>query len=189
MATQFDHTISPEEYLAIEREAEYKSEYVHGVLYAMAGTSREHNVVVANLIAELHGNLRGKRYTVFPSDMKVRLPDTTRFYYPDVSIACGDELFADDRRDVLLNPVVVIEVLSDSTAAYDRGKKFQGYQQIPSLREYLLVAQDEPVVEQYVRQSNDSWLYTRIAGLDSTVELASIGCRVALRDIYAKVLQ
>ena len=103
-----------------------------------------------------------------------------------MSVVCGETRFADDERDVILNPILVVEVLSESTAAYDRGKKFLSYQQIESLEEYLLVSQDEVIVEHYVRQSNDTWLYTKAIGLEATITLPSIACEVALRDIYDK---
>ena len=185
MAAELDY-ITPEEYLRLERRAEHKSEYVDGVVYAMSGASPEHNLIVGNVITELNLQLRKTPCLVYASDMKVRVPSSRKFFYPDVSIVCDEAEFADDERDVLLNPLVVIEVLSESTAAYDRGKKFQCYQEIESLQEYLLIAQDEPVVEQFVRQTNGSWVYTKVAGLDHSFARSSAGCRVALREIYAK---
>src|SRR5205085_9842565 len=109
-------------------------------------------------------------------------------FYPDVSVICGDTRFADDERDVVLNPVLIVEVLSESTAAFDRGKKFQSYQQIESLQEYLLVSQDEYVVEHYLRQGDSHWLYTKVSGLDSSVALPTLRCQLTLSDIYNKVI-
>ncbi len=188
MATQFNYLLTPEEYLKIERQAEYKSEYADGVVYAMAGGSEAHNLIAGNALTELNLQLRETRCKVYPSDMKVYAPNDNRFYYPDVSVVCEDTRFVDDHKDVILNPILIIEVLSESTAAYDRGKKFQAYQQIESLREYVLVAQDEAVIEKYGRQGNRDWLYTKITGIDQYVELSSVSCRILLRSIYAKVL-
>ncbi|HEV2801465.1 MAG TPA: Uma2 family endonuclease [Pyrinomonadaceae bacterium] len=182
-----NYYLSPEEYLEIERRAEFKSEYVDGVMYAMSGASELHNLIVGNLVAELNVQLRKTDCRVYPSDLKVRVPNSKRFFYPDVSVVCGETEFADDERDVVLNPVVVVEVLSESTAAFDRGKKFQSYQQIESLREYLLVSQDEFVVEHFLRQTDGRWLYTKAAGLDEAVALPTMNCRLVLADVYNKM--
>jgi len=116
----------------------------------------------------------------------VLIPNSKRFFYPDVSVVCGETQFADDERDVLLNPVLIVEILSDSTAAFDRGKKFQSYQQIESLEEYLLVSQDEHLVEHYLRQENGHWLYTKVNGLEEALILPTLKCQLALSDIYNK---
>ena len=186
MSSLPNYYLSPEEYLTIERNAEFKSEYFDGVAYAMAGGSERHNLITGNLVTELNVQLRAAPCRVYPSDMKVRLPNSKRFFYPDVSVICGETQFADEERDVILNPVLIVEVLSESTEAFDRGKKFSSYQQIESLREYLLVAQDEFVVEHYLRQE-DGWLYTKASGLDSALDLPALNCRMALSDIYNKV--
>ena len=187
MSSLPDYYLSPKEYLAIERRAEYKSEYVDGVMYAMAGGSERHNLIAANLIIAIGAQLRDHPCRIYPSDLKVRVPNSRRFFYPDVSIVCGETQFADEEKDVVLNPVVVIEVLSDSTAAFDRGKKFQSYQQIESLREYLLVSQDEYVVEHFLRRDDGRWLYTKAGGLDESLALPTVKCRLALADVYSKV--
>ena len=181
-----NYYLSPEEYLAMERKAELKSEYVDGVVYAMAGGSIRHNLIVANIIITLGGQLKGRPCRVYPSDLKVRVPNSKRFFYPDASVVCGDDEFADDEQDVILNPTLIVEVTLDSTAAFDRGKKFLSYQQIGSLREYLLVAQDEILIEGYARQGNDTWLYTRVMGPDGRLSLPSIECQLALTDVYDK---
>jgi Uma2 family endonuclease len=186
MSSLPSYYLSPEEYLAIERRAEYKSEYVDGVMYAMAGGSERHNLIAGNLITELNIQLRGAPCRVYPSDLKVRVPNSKRFFYPDVSVVCGEILFADDERDVVLNPILVVEVLSESTAAFDRGKKFQSYQQIESLEEYLLVSQDEFVVEHYLRQEDGHWLYTKASGFDDAITLPNMKCQLSLKDIYNK---
>jgi len=152
----------------------------------MAGGSERHNLIAGNLIAELNLQLRKVPCRVYPSGLKVRVPNSQRFFYPDVSIVCGETQFADDERDVVLNPVVVVEVLSESTAAFDRGKKFQSYQQIESLQEYLLVSQDEYVVEHYLRQEDRHWLYLKVSGLEEAIALPTIKCQLAMRDIYSK---
>lgn len=180
--------ITPEEYLALERKAEYKSEYVDGVMYAMSGGSPEHNLISGNLLTQLNIQLQDRPCLVFTSDMKIRVPSSRKFHYPDVTVVCDRPQFADDEKDVLLNPRVIVEVLSESTAAFDRGKKFQYYQEIESFHEYLLVEQNEPVVERFVRQTDSSWIYTKIEGLDKSIELVTIDCRLGLRDIFAKVL-
>ena len=188
MSSLPSYYLSPEEYLIIERQAEHKSEYVDGEMYAMAGGSERHNLIVANLIIAIGVQLRKRPCRVYPSDLKVRVPSAKRFFYPDVSVVCGETKFADDEQDVILNPMLIVEVLSDSTAAYDRGKKFLSYQQIDSLQEYLLVSQDEAIVEHYVRQGNDTWLYTKAVGLEATINLPAIECEVALSDIYDKAI-
>jgi Uma2 family endonuclease len=180
--------MTPEEYLSVERRAEYKSEYVDGVMCAMAGSSERHNIIVANLIISIGVQLRDRPCRVYPSDLKVRVPNSTRFFYPDVSVVCGETRFADEQKDVILNPVLIIEVLSDTTAGFDRGRKFLSYPQIESLKEYLLVAQDEILVEKYSRQSDDSWLYTKVADVDRSLSLSSIQCEIRLREIYDKAI-
>ncbi len=186
MSSLPNYYLSPEEYLAVERKAEHKSEYVDGTMYAMAGGSERHNLIAGNIITELNIQLRKAPCRVYPSDLKVRVPESRKFFYPDVSVVCGETEFADDERDVILNPVLVIEVLSESTAAFDRGKKFQSYQQIESLQEYLLVAQDEYVVEHYLRQENGHWLYTKVTGLENSILLPTLKRQLSLSDIYSK---
>jgi Uma2 family endonuclease len=187
MASLPSYHLSPEEYLAIERKAERKSEYVDGAMYSMAGGSERHNLIVGNVVTELNIQLRTTDCKVYPSDMKVRVPDSSRFFYPDVSVVCGETQFDDSEKDVVLNPILIVEVLSDSTAAFDRGKKFQAYQQIESLVEYALVAQDEIVVETFLRQPG-GWLYTKTRGADASIRLASVKCEVRLEDIYRKAI-
>jgi len=186
MASVPNYYVSPEEYLALERKAEFKSEYMDGVVYAFAGGSPLHNLIVANLIITLGGQLKGRACRVYPSDLRIRIPNAKRFFYPDVSVVCGANEFADDEQDVILNPTLIVEVSSESTAAFDRGKKFLSYQQIGSLQEYLLVSQDEILVEAYTRQGNDTWLYTKVAGREGKLTLPSIECELALVDIYDK---
>jgi Uma2 family endonuclease len=176
MSTQPNICLSPEEYLALERQAEFKSEYFEGVVYAMSGASLNHNKIVANVIAELVQQLRGHPCSALPSDIKVRMPDSRKFFYPDVSVICGEPQFHDEHTDVILNPILIIEVLSESTEAFDRGRKFQAYQRLESLQEYILISQNKPVVEQYVRQSEAMWKYMAAIGPESSLSLPSIEC-------------
>lgn len=179
--------LSPEEYLAQERKAEFRSEYRDdGVVVAMAGASRAHNLLTGNIFALLWNYFRGKPCGAYTNDMKVRLPGTFRYVYPDVVVVCGDQEFQDEREDVLANPTVIVETLSDSTEAYDRGAKWEAYQQIPSLREYILVSQNRAVVESFVRQG-DLWLYSLAMGTDSSVILESVGASLRLAEIYEGV--
>jgi Uma2 family endonuclease len=186
MASLPDDYLSPEEYLSLERRAEFKSEYVDGVTYVIASIDERHNLITANVITALGVQLKATDSKVYPSDMKVLLPGSRKFFYPDVSVVCGETQFADEQRDVILNPVLVVEVLSDSTEAFDRGRKFSSYQQIESLREYLLVSQGEFVVEHYLRQEA-GWFYTKASGLDADLALPMLNCRMSLADVYNKV--
>jgi len=181
-----NYYLTPEEYLALERKAELKSEYMDGVVYAFAGGSERHNLIVANIIITLGAQLKGRPCKVYSSDLKVRTPNSKRFFYPDVSVVCGEVEFADDERDFILNPTLIVEVSSESTAAFDRGKKFLSYQQISSLQDYLLVSQDEILVEGYARQGSDRWLYTKVTGLEGRFTLSSIEFDLVLRDVYDK---
>ncbi len=186
MASVPNYYLTPEEYLALERKAELKSEYMDGVVYAFAGGSERHNLIVANIIITLGAQLKGRPCKVYSSDLKVRTPNSKRFFYPDVSVICGEVEFADDKRDFILNPTLIVEVSSESTAAFDRGKKFLSYQQISSLQDYLLVSQDEILVEGYARQGSDRWLYTKVTGLEGRFTLSSIEFDLVLRDVYDK---
>jgi len=178
---------TPQEYLALERAASYKSEYYRGEIFAMAGASRQHCRIGANLIERLGEQLRPTPCEVFGSDMRVRVLPTGLYTYPDVTVACGELEFEDRAADTLLNPRVILEVLSESTEAYDRGKKFDHYRQIPAQVEYVLVSQTEPLVERFVRQPDDSWRLTVFKGLEAVLELETGSCRLRLADIYFKV--
>lgn len=186
MAVEPIRHLTPEEYLCRERAAERKSEYHGGELVAMSGASRAHNRINTNLVRELGVQLKGRPCDVFSQDMKTR-PIATRYFYPDVIVVCGEPEFLDEEEDVVTNPAVIIEILSESTEAFDRGEKFVAYQQRESLLEYVLVAQDRVSVEHYVRQAGNAWLYERLDTLDTRLCLPSIGCAVALSDIYYRV--
>lgn len=185
MATLPHDRLSPEEYLRLERAAETKSEYLDGVMYAMSGASLAHNLIVAGLVRSL-GNRLPSRCQVFPSDLRVRITNPTGFFYPDVSVVCGKPELADDQRDVLLNPLIVFEVLSDSTAGYDRGRKFGAYRRIDSLQQYVLVAQDAYAVEHF-RREGDHWIFTAIQGRDALLSLANVNVAIPLAEIYYQI--
>lgn len=185
--TQPTTLLTPEEYLAVEREAETKSEYVDGVVYPMTGAHINHIRIVRNLTVELIRQLNDRPFEVLPSEMKVRMPDSRKYFYPDITVVAGEPQFPDDQKDIILNPVLLIEVLSKSTEAFDRGLKFQAYQQLPSLREYLLVAQDKPFVEQYVRQDDGKWVYGAFEGREASLALPGVGCTLSLSAVYDKV--
>jgi Uma2 family endonuclease len=187
MASQPKPRYSPEEYLAIERESEFKSEYIDGYIVAMVGASEPHNLIVTNSVRELSSQLKSRDCRVYSNDMRVDLRGRKLFAYPDVVVVCGDPQFADESQDNLRNPVVIIEVLSQSTESYDRGLKFIKYRRIESLKEYLLIAQDGAMVEHYVRQANGDWLMSEASGLDAVIRLGSIGCDLKLVEIYDKV--
>jgi Uma2 family endonuclease len=186
MSTAAKTPCTPQEYLALERTSPIKHEYYDGSIFAMAGASREHILIGGNLHAGIHPQLRDRPCEVYMSDMRVLVSRTGLYTYPDVVAVCGEPRFEDSAVDTLLNPSVIIEVLSDSTEAYDRGKKFGHYRRLESLREYVLVDQDQAHVERYTRQG-DEWLLTELTGLEGTLRLESVDCTVAMREIYAKV--
>ncbi len=186
MSTSALKRLSWSEYLAQERLAETKSEFYDGEVFAMAGAPRRHNVLVTNLVPRLDEALDGRPCEVYPSDMRVRCPNGLGTY-PDVSVAC-DPLFEDEREDTLVNPVVIIEVLSPSTEAWDRGTKFLSYRGLSSLREYVLVSQDRRLIEHYVRQSEfDQWLLTSYDDPAAKLELPAVQVTLSLADVYARV--
>ncbi len=179
--------LTAEQYLSQERQSEIKSEYFNGEIFAMAGASREHNQISANLVRVLGNQLLEKPCSVYSSDMKVRIKKARKYTYPDLVVACQTERFEDEHRDVLLNPVVIVEILSDSTEAYDRGHKFLHYQLLDSLIVYLLVSQDAPRIEMFTRHENNAWLYAEFHELDAIIKIESIDCSLRLGDVYYKV--
>jgi Uma2 family endonuclease len=187
MAAQPTTLLTPAEYLELERRAEYKSEYFQGEVIAMAGASRRHALIVTNLVRELSRQLKGKQCEVFSNDLRLRVTPAGLYTYPDVLVACSDIQFADDQKDTILNPVLLIEVLSDSTRDYDRGRKFEYYRMLPSLIEYLTVAQDKPHVEHWTRQQEDRGLLVEYNQLSQTIPLGSIACVVAMTESYDKI--
>jgi Uma2 family endonuclease len=183
MASNPVSKLTEEQYLHLERAAEFKSEFLDGVMYAMSGGSPRHAELHGNVFAELHTMLRGGKCKPYNSDLRVRV--SSRMYaYPDVSVVCGKPQLADEQKDVLLNPIVIFEVLSPSTELYDRGLKFQLYRSIPSLREYILVDQNKVQIEQYVRHADGAWRLHDHLGLDAELKPDSIGATLPLRLIY-----
>jgi Uma2 family endonuclease len=172
------------EYLVIERNARIKSEFFEGEMFAMSGGTRLHSLIGTNLAREFGNRLKGHKCVPYNGDLRVKVEATGLFTYPDLSIVCGAAQLLDDQKDTLLNPTVIVEVLSDSTEAYDRGKKFEHYRRIPSLREYLLVSQNEPLIEQFLRQQNEQWLLREVAGLKSILDLPSLGIAIALAEVF-----
>jgi Uma2 family endonuclease len=178
--------ITPQEYLAQERQASTKSEYVNGFVYAMVGASRKHNLISGNVFGSLWQQLRGKSCEAYTNDIRVRVPATSLYTYPDVVVVCGKPRFEDKQVDTLVNPTVLIEVLSPSTEAYDRGDKFAHYRRLPSLHEYVLIAQERCRVEHFARQG-EQWLLTEYSAADAMLDLPAIGCQLPLAEIYDRI--
>jgi Uma2 family endonuclease len=179
--------LSPAEYLEIERRAECKSEYYRGEMFAMAGASLRHALIVSNLVRELSLRLKGRPCGAFSTDLRLQVSPTGLYTYPDLMVICGDAQYADNRKDTVQNPVVIIEVLSDSTRDYDRGRKFQHYRALASLQEYLTVEQDAVHVEHWSRQRSGQWLLSEFEKREDSVRLDSIACVLPLTEIYDKV--
>lgn len=186
MSSQATPTYSPQQYLAIERDTEEKHEYLKGEILAMGGASESHNLIVVNLVAAIHPQLRGTACKVYSSNMRLKVSATGLYTYPDVVALCGEAHFDDEQRDTLLNPALIIEVLSKSTEGYDRGEKFAHYRRIESLAEYLLVSQDKYHIEHYVRQPDNQWLMSEVSKLEERIELPAIKCSLLLSDVYEK---
>jgi Uma2 family endonuclease len=179
--------ITPQEYLIRERQASTKSEFYQGEVFAMGGGSANHSLIAANFVGEVRNALKDKPCAVFNSDLRVQVQSTGLYTYPDATIVCGDLEFDDDHRDTLLNPTVIVEVLSDSTEKYDRGKKSNHYRQITSLKELILIAQDRPHVERFTRQPNGDWLFHEQKDPEADFELKSLGISVAISELYRGV--
>ncbi len=189
MNPQTQPRLTAEDYLAIERSAEFKSEFFDGEIFAMSGASEPHNIIVTNTIIELGNQLKKRPCKLYANDMRVKVDPTGLYTYPDLVVMCGKAQFDDTHFDTLLNPTLIIEVLSDSTEAYDRGRKFEHYRKLESLEEYVLIAQNHPHIESYRRQSqsDQGWLLTECSGLASVFRLQSIDCQLALVEVYDKV--
>jgi Uma2 family endonuclease len=175
------------EYLDLERRAEFKSEFFGGEVFAKAGGTRWHSLIATNLAGEFGNKLKGRSCTPYNADLRVKVEATGLLTYPDLSVARGEQRFLDAEVDTLLNPTLLAEVLSESTEAYDRGKKFEHYRQIPSLREYLLVSQTEPRIERFSRQTNGEWLLREAVGLKATLAIPTLKITLALSEVFAGV--
>ena len=192
MATSAAQTyLTPEEYITLERKAipdaeTVRSEYVKGKIIAMSGASFADNLITANISAGLHARLRDSGCVAIANEMRVSTPSTSSYFYPDVVVVCEEPRFEDDVFDILLNPIILVEVLSPSTEAYDRGEKFIHYRQIESLQEYILVAQDKICVEIFCRQENN-WILTDFQNLEELLPLNSVQSELPLREIYDRV--
>lgn len=181
--------VAEDEYLRREATDDAKNEYYAGTIYAMAGASEAHNTIALNLAALLHRQLRGSACRAYPSDMRLRVEATGLYTYPDFSIVCGGARFTvEARRDTLVNPTALIEILSSSTETYDRGTKFQHYRTIPTLREYVLVAQYSHRIERFVRQTDGEWLLSEAVGRDGTLQLAAVPVELVIADVYEEVV-
>ncbi len=178
--------LTPEEYLALERKADTKHEYLRGEIIAMSGASFAHNIITANITTALNNQLSESDCIVVASDMRVRTHPEASYFYPDVLVVCDQPRFEDSTFDILLNPSVLVEVLSPSTETYDRGEKFKHYQQLTSLQEYLLVSQEEVCIELY-RQQETRWKLIEFRSLEDVLSLASIDCALTLSDIYNRI--
>ena len=182
-----EHYYTPEEYLELERAAEFKSEYYNGEIYAMSGSSPQHSIISVNLIREISTHLRGKKCQPFDKDMKIGAKQSWFYYYPDASVICGEPTYRDNQQDVCTNPRVIFEVLSPSTEALDRGRKFLQYQRIESLTDYVLIAQDEARVEHFTKQKDGSWNLRIVSGLKSKLRIASIDCTLSLAELFDRI--
>jgi Uma2 family endonuclease len=177
---------SIEEYLTIERDSQYKHEYHEGEILAMAGTSPDHDTIAVNTLTALNVQLKKRPCRVFSSEMRVRVTPQ-RYNYPDIKVVCGTPQYTNDNPPALLNPIVIIEIASASTAEYDRTEKFAKFRRIASLQEYMLVAQYEVRVEHWVRQDDINWHVQDIYDINAIIELKTIGCTLALADMYDKI--
>lgn len=180
--------LSPQEYLDFERSSPLRHEYADGEIFAMAGGTLEHSAVAANVIGELRSALQGRGCRVLTSDMRIKIAATRRYVYPDGAVVCSGPEFEDEQRDTLMNPRLVVEVLSESSEAYDRGEKFAQYRTVPSLEEYVLASQKAPRIEVFTRQPDGAWLL-RIHGPGERAELSSLGCTLDVDRVYLDVFE
>lgn len=187
MSTAEKRHITPDEYLTRERRAEIKSEYYNGEMFAMTGASREHGLIAAAISRRLQESLDERDCEVFQSDMRVKVRANGLYTYPDVVVTCDQPQYEDEHVDTLLNPIVIVEVLSETTEGYDRGAKFELYRDLPSLRDYLLVAQDKVHVEHFHKQDDGRWVLWETNHIDDRVSLTTINGELRIRDLYAKV--
>lgn len=176
-----------EEYLTLERQAAYRSEYYRGEIFAMAGSSSEHNLMAGNLKTYLHRPLRERGCRMYLLEMRLKVMATGLLTYPDAMIVCGQTRYADEHVDTVLNPIVIFEILSDSTEAFDRGKKFDHYRRIPTLQAYILISQERALVERFLRESDVEWKLQVIEGLSETLYLPAVDSMIALADIYEEI--
>jgi len=187
MSAAAKSTATPEQYLTWERAAEKKHEFVNGEIFAMAGASLDHVKIVGNLSFALRSRLHGSGCHPYASDLRIKVPDTGLYTYPDIAIVCGDPISEDDYADTILNPTVIVEVLSPSTENYDRGAKFQHYKRLPSLQNYVLVTQKSFLVEVFVRLPDERWTAQTYVHAGNEMELPALGVSIPLAEIYEDV--
>jgi len=180
--------MTPAEYLALERKADFKSQFFKGEMFAVAGASFEHIQIVANLVGAFGNLLLSSKCPILPSDMQVAIEPRYNYTYPDAVVVCEEPRFVDDQFDTLLNPKVIMEVLSDSTEKYDLGRKFSAYRNMPSVESIVFVRQDFPHVDVYTRRDDESWLLTRTSKLEDSVAVEAIDATVAMSEIYRHVV-
>ena len=178
--------LTPGEYLTWERKQPFKNEYHNGYIIAMSGASRAHNLITMNIANQFYTQLVAQGCEIYPGDMRVQIRQPTSYFYPDIVVVCGEPRFEDDTFDTLLNPVLIVEVLSPSTAAFDRGEKFEHYKQLDSLQEYMLISQNRVHVERYLRRDTQ-WIPTEFRKIDAVIHLLSNRCKLPVRDIYTLV--
>ena len=172
--------LTPTEYLKIERAAQIRHEFFNGEMFAMSGGSPQHSAIKMNVASELRSQLKGRPCRAFDCDLRIQTSPIGDYTYPDFSVVCGELEFDDDQHDTVLNPTVLVEVLSDSTEAYDRGEKFAYYRQISSLREYVLISQKSPAVERFLRNPDNTWTLTAVIGLEA-LKFRRMKCSVKRR--------
>jgi Uma2 family endonuclease len=187
MSTVQKRLLTPQEYLALERLAEFRSEFYGGEMFAMSDASWEHTLITDNIAGEARAQLKGGPCRALTSNVRVKVNASGLYTYPDLVFVCAEPQFEDDVLDTLLNPRALVEVLSDSTEKYERGAKFRHYQRVPSVQEYVLVAQDQPLVERFVRQGDDSWLLTAFSDMAQVFAFATVPVRIELAEIYHDV--
>lgn len=189
MQLEKDQFVPEDVYLERERAATLKSEYLRGEIIAMTGASRKRNMILANIIAELRNQLKGRPCRVYPSDMRVKVEETGLLTYPNATVACGEERFADDHLDTLLTPLVIIEMLSDSTEGYDRGAKFSHYRTIQSLKEYILVSQHQRKIERFYKNRAGQWVLAETGPASAAIRIETIDCTLSLSEVYDNVME
>ncbi len=187
MSAQTVAFYTPEQYLELEENSEFKSEYLSGQIFAMAGGSPEHSAIASNIGREIGTSLKREPCQVFNSDLRVTIMQTSLKTYPDITVVCGEQHRHPLDNNSIINPTVLFEVLSPTTEAYDRGEKWAHYRRLDSLQEYVLVSQNKARMEQYVRQDDDSWKFMAVEGMAASLFLPSLGCSLPLSEVYDKV--
>jgi len=187
-AQKSSHPYTRQEYLNLEEQNSYKSEFYNGEIYAMSGGTRNHNLISTNLIREIGVQLKGSRCKTFSSDLKIHIAAANSFVYPDVFVVCGEEAYYEDRPLAVTNPILIVEVLSESTANWDRSGKFRLYEQLDSLEEYMIVEQNLPQIDVFRRNAEGLWVLEHYDGLEASIELKSVGVQLPAHEIYSNIV-